>query len=245
MNRIVFKKEEYSWKKMDLWRFLEEGNFPRLCKEWEKFFISESQKLYDISNSIKDESQNCTIYPPINLVFRAFIPMDKIKVVIIGQDPYHNGSAVGLCFSVKNGNSINPSLRTIYKELKNEGYNTKEDGDLTHWAEQGCMMLNTALTVEKGCPEIHLGIWYEFTEKVISYVSKKCENVAFLLMGSKALKFKELIESNKGHRTFITSHPMPLSAYKGFRGHDAFIGSNVFNVINQFLIENGKTAIKW
>lgn len=245
--KIQFLNEEWSWKNMSLWEYLEEGNYPRMSNGWSSFFISHSQELYRISEEIKTEAHGATIYPPIHQVFRAFIPMEKIKVVIIGQDPYHNGSAVGLCFSVKPGNKINPSLRSIYKELKDEGYNPTENGDLIHWADQGCMMLNTALTVEKGCPEVHLAFWYEFTEMVIREVATYCKNVAWLLMGSKALAFKDCINQTHdvGHEIFITSHPMPLSAYKGFRGHSAFMGSGVFRQINTFLAKKGRNPIKW
>uniref|UniRef100_A0A6C0ELU8 Uracil-DNA glycosylase-like domain-containing protein n=1 Tax=viral metagenome TaxID=1070528 RepID=A0A6C0ELU8_9ZZZZ len=235
------ENEKWSWKDMDLWAFLAEGNYPR---SWKSFFIEHSQDLYLISEQIKKEANGATIYPPINQVFRAFIPLEKIKVVILGQDPYHNGSAVGLCFSVKPGNDINPSLRSIYTELKKEGYTPKENGDLTHWNEQGCVMLNTALTVEKGCPEVHLAFWYEFIKEVIKYINLHCRNVAWLLMGAKALAFKPYVDSSH-HQTFITSHPMPLSAYKGFRGYDAFIGSNVFRNINSFLKDKEKKPIEW
>lgn len=255
--KLEFKNEEWSWKNMSLWEYLNEGNYPRQSSGWQDFFISHSQDLYNISEEIKTEAQGAIIYPPIHKVFRAFIPMEDIKVVILGQDPYHNGSAVGLCFSVLPGNKINPSLRSIYKELENEGYEVKRNGDLTHWANQGCLMINTALTVEKSCPEVHLGIWYEFTEKVIREVATYCKNVAFLLMGSKALKFKDcinqtptVVDSNRaegcgGHEIFITSHPMPLSAYKGFRGNVAFMGSGVFREINTFLTKNGRKPIRW
>lgn len=244
MVKIIILNEKWSWDNMTLWQFLQEGNYPRLCKEWNVFFNQHSSDLYKISQKIKEESQGATIYPPIHQVFRAFIPMEKIKVVILGQDPYHNGSAVGLCFSVKPGNHINPSLRTIYKELNNEGYTPEQNGDLTHWSEQGCMMINTALTVEKGCPEVHLGFWYDFIEQVIQHVSVQTKNVAWLLMGSKACEFEPIIRNN-GHKIFITSHPMPLSAYKSFRQYPAFIGSNVFRQINTFIEQNNNKPICW
>lgn len=226
---IILYSESWSWDKHTLWQYLSEGNFPRSCPQWKEFFIRQSQHLYNISNSISPGP----VYPPLERVFRAFIPMNKIKVVIIGQDPYHNGSAVGLCFSVKHGNKINPSLRSIYKELELEGFKPQKNGDLSHWADQGCMMINTALTVKKGQPESHLDIWRQFTIDVIKEISTRRENIAWLIMGSKALEFKKYISSD--HKLFITSHPMPLSAYKGFRGYPAFINSNVFQNINQFL----------
>mgnify|MGYP001605072054 CR=1 FL=1 len=234
---LKFIDEEWSWKNTTLFEFLKE-NYPRY---WKEFFIEHSKELYNISEKI--EENKTIIYPEINQVFRAFINIEKIKVVILGQDPYHNGSAVGLCFSVKIGNEINPSLRSIYKELENENFEVKANGDLSHWAKQGCMMLNTALTVEKGMPDdIHIGFWYDFIKDVIIYLGNR-KDIAWLLMGSKAEHFAQYIEKN--NNIFITSHPMPLSAYKSFRGHDAFIKSNVFTKINSFLKSKNKSPIFW
>lgn len=253
-QKLLFLPDEnWSWNEMTLWKFLSEGNFPRdgddETKSWSNFFTENSADLHLISEGIYKEAcfdscKPCIVYPPINQVFRAFIPLSKIKVVVVGQDPYHNGSAVGLCFSVKPGNKINPSLRSIYTELENEGFEVVKNGDLTHWARQGCAMFNTALTVEKGNAGVHTHVWYTFMEKVIRYISTNTENVAWLLMGKHALELENVIDSSK-HKLFITSHPMPLSAYKSFRGNPAFMGSNVFLNINKYLAENRKKPIKW
>ena len=232
MTEIKFLDEKYDWKNLTLWDFLQQGNYPTF---WNDFFTREDvqQEIQLISQAIDKEAKTgVTIYPPINQVFRAFysVPVDKIRLVMLGMDPYHNGSAVGLCFSVLSGNAINPSLRNIYKELKNNGFNPKENGDLTHLPKQGVFLLNTALTVEKGCPDSHTHLWYNFSEKVIKYVASQVPTALWLLMGSKALEFVEYL--NKEH-VMGTSHPMPLSAYRELRGYPAFIGSGVFQKINK------------
>ena len=231
----------YDWKDMTIIDFLNEGNIPT---EWKKLFLSEIETLQDISISLNKIKY--IIFPPIHQVFRAFYltPLHKIKTVILGQDPYHNGSAVGICFSVLSGNKINPSLQNIYNELENEGFRPKKDGNLFHLCEQGCLLLNTALTVEKGDPESHVSIWYEFSEKVIRYISENTSNTAWLLMGKKALDFKTHIDTSK-HKIFGTSHPSPLGAYRPYRNYPAFISSGVFRQINNYLQKINKKPIKW
>lgn len=232
MSKIELLDEEWSWDNVDLWNMVSEGNYPKRCPLWKKFFESNFEILKKISDLVKNDG---ILYPPPNQVFRSFIDMDKIKVVLLGQDPYHNGSAVGLCFSVKYGNSLNPSLRNIYKELENCGYNPKKNGDLTHWAKQGCMMLNTALTVKKGEPDSHTKIWAEFTKRVISYISENTEKVAWIILGGKAFSFTKLVSEKRGHKFFISSHPSPFSANNSFREYPAFLGSDVFKNLNRFL----------
>lgn len=239
MRELKFVEKKYSWEDMSLWQYLEEGHIPTA---WKDFFLNNQKVLYDISEAISKEN-NKKIYPPIHKVFRAFIPTRKIKVVILGQDPYHNGSAVGYCFSVLPGNSVNPSLRNIYKELKREGFELKEDGVITHWADQGCFLINTALTVKKGCADSHTSFWYDFTENAVKYVADHCENVAWLLMGRKAQKFKQFIPES--HLAICTSHPSPFSAHKGYRDVPAFIGSDAFSSINSYLEGKGETSIEW
>lgn len=242
---VQFLDKPYSWNEMSLWQFLEEGNIP---SGWKEFFINNQNILHQISENLEEKKENAelVIYPPINQVFRSFIPLEKIKVVIIGQDPYHNGSAIGYCFSVLPGNNINPSLRNIYKQLKNEEYEVKEDGVLTHWVDQGCFMLNTALTVEKANPDSHTKFWYDFTESVIRYVAENKQDVAWLLMGAKAHKFSSIIiQTKNNHKTFGTSHPSPFSAHKGNNLIPAFFGSHVFTQINDKLEKYGKKPIKW
>jgi len=204
--------------------------------------MDNQDKLYSISNQLEKERPE-RIYPYINQVFRAFIPLEKIKVVVLGQDPYHNGSAVGYCFSVLPWNKVNPSLRNMYKELRGEGYEIKEDGILTQWVDQGCFMINTALTVEKGCPDTHTSFWYDFTESAIKYVADNCKNVVWLLMGAKAHKFKKFIP--KEQLSICTSHPSPFSAHRSSATVPSFLGSNAFIEINARLEEDGETQINW
>jgi len=245
-ERIKILDEEWSWKTMTLWEFLCEGNYPRL---WEKFFLREDIQalLYKISAEIVEESKDCEIYPPIHKVFRAFFKIDlsKIRVIVVGADPYHNpGSAVGICFSVPPGVPVNQSLKNIYKELKSEGYNPDETGSLLHWIDQGCLMINTALTVEKGNAGSHTHIWYSFTEKLLEYISENTKNVAWLLMGKDAAAFKGYCTKN-GHQSFITSHPSPLSAYRPYQNYPAFLGSGIFDSVNNFLSEKKFKKILW
>ena len=241
--QIKLVESYYSWSEMSIWDFLLEGNIP---SGWKNFFIEYQYIVYTISKVLESEKKNKLIYPPINYVFRAFIPIKKIKVVVLGQDPYHSGtdefncSAVGYCFSVANcGNKINPSLRNIYKELKRDGYNIKEDGNLSHWVDQGCFMLNTSLTVNKGEPESHIKIWNNFTVNVIKYLADNTDGIIWLLMGSKAHKFKEYIGTN--HIIFLTSHPSPFSYMRSSGDIPSFYGSNVFSNINNQL----KNKIMW
>lgn len=225
---IVLVDEEWDWDNISLEKFVRDGHYP---SSWNEFFNKE-----DVLNIVKNISislrkERIEIYPSINHVFRAFIPIHKIKVVLLGQDPYHDGSAVGICFQVPKNRKINPSLRNIYKELNCEGYK----GDITTWKDQGCFMLNTALTVLKGCPESHLELWRPFTKLVCEYISKNTFNVAWLLMGSKAHLYEEYVNIENGHKAFKTSHPSPLGAYKGGKNASAFMGSGVFKEINKFL----------
>lgn len=227
----------YAWKDMSLMDFLNEGNTP---SNWVELFSENKLLLQEVSNYLSAVEK--PIYPEINDVFRAFrIALKDIKVVILGQDPYHNsGAAVGLCFSV-GGNVINPSLRNIYTELETEGYNVVKNGDLNHWVQQGCFMLNTALTVEEGKPGSHLEIWKTFMDRVL-YTVSSVSNIAWLFMGAKAFEYKHYSERGKA---FITSHPSPFSAHKKFRDYPAFLGSNVFKNINGYLESENKGGIRW
>lgn len=222
----------YDWKSLSLIDFLE-NNTPQ---DWLDFFSkSEIQhELENISEKLYDIAQEKVIYPPINQVFRALymVPICNIKAVIIGQDCYHNGSAVGLCFSVKKGNKINPSLRNIYKELENEGYSPNKNGDLSHWAKQGILLLNMALTVEEGNAGSHVNIWKKFSELLVKYISDTI-STDWLLFGAQAHKVTKIAKKGNFH---CTSHPMPLSAYKSTKNYESFFGSGVFR-----RIEN----IKW
>lgn len=250
MSSIInFVEEKYSWKTLTLWYFLREGNIPR---GWEEFFILEDvqQELQKISEFLRKESQEHIIYPPPNKVFRAFIPLDKMKVVVIGMDPYHNGtteydgSAIGLCFSVKPGNKVNPSLKNMYKELKNEGFSPKENGDLTHLVKQGVLLLNTALSVRHHKPDSHTKVWKSFSEKLIRYICDGTQGVVFLLMGAKAQFFESCID-RCNHYVVKSTHPSPFSCLRSTKEACAFIGSGVFKKINDILKKDGLLEISW
>jgi len=226
---ITFIDQHYDWFSLSLLDFLHEGNVPTSYK---KFFTDKEYLLKIISNELELQKRNKKIiHPPINHVFRAFYltPLNKIKCVIIGMDPYHNGSAVGLAFSVKHGNPINPSLRTIYKELENEGYSINKNGNLTTWAKNGVLLLNTALTVEDGNPDSHSCIWWNFTRELISYLSKHNPNIHWILLGKNAHGLTPYINTKNIH---CTSHPMPLAANRPCGIFPPFLGSNVFRKIN-------------
>lgn len=237
MSELKFIEDKYSWNNLTLWQFLEDGNIP---SGWEDFFLNKEIQtiLFNISKNL--ELQKCIIYPPIHQVFRAFYmtPLDKIKATIIALDPYHNGtteyngSAVGLCFSVRPGNLINPSLKNIYKELNKEGFDPKQNGELLHWAKQGVLLLNMALTVEQGCADSHTSLWYPFSEKVVKYIDEHCgSEVQWLLFGSQAHSVGDANVSNGiVHKT---THPSPFAATRASKTAVAFIGSGVFqNVID-------------
>ncbi|WP_420933702.1 uracil-DNA glycosylase [Alteromonas sp. A081] len=184
------------------------------------------------------------IYPPKEDVFNAFAmtALEDIRVVILGQDPYHGPhQAHGLCFSVLPGVKIPPSLRNIYKELADDidGFTMPNHGTLSPWAEQGVLLLNTVLTVEQGKAHSHAKLgWETFTDKVIEVVNHHCSNVVFLLWGSHAQKKGNTINREK-HHVLHAPHPSPLSAHRGF------FGSKPFSQTNVLLIESGKVPIQW
>lgn len=239
---------QYSWKNLTLWELLTEGNIPF---GWEELFeIKDIQnELLNISKHLEIESENHIIYPPINQVFRSFIPLQDISVVILGQDPYfsgtneYDGSAIGLSFSVKPGNKINPSLKNIYKQLKNEKFNPVENGDISHLIKQGVFLLNTALTVRFHSPDTHTKYWYNFTKYIINYLSKKKKNIIWVLLGNKSQSFEKYIE--KEHYIIKTSHPSPFSCSRKTKKSSAFFGSNIFTNINNILENNNKNKIIW
>ena len=178
------------------------------------------------------------IYPEDKNIFRCFnyFDVDETAVVIIGQDPYHGpNQACGLAFAVENGVKKPPSLKNIEKELNKEV-------DIESWAKQGVLMLNTSLTVRQSSPgdKVHVNIWKEFTKNVIKYINLNCNNVVFVAWGAFALDFLKDIDKSK-HEICITSHPSPLSAYKKLKNYPAFIGSKVFELIN----EKAKKTIIW
>lgn len=184
------------------------------------------------------------VYPPREDLFRAFslCPPEKTRVVILGQDPYHEPSqAHGLAFSVPEGVALPPSLRNIYRELESDlGVPPRASGDLTHWAGQGVLLLNTVLSVERGRANSHKDYgWQTFTDAVIRAAGALAQPVAFVLWGAQAQKKRALI-GQEGPRLIVASpHPSPLSSYRGF------FGSRPFSQINAFLKENGETEIRW
>ena len=169
--------------------------------------------------------------------------LSTIKAVIIGQDPYHNGSATGLCFEVKLGNSLNPSLQNIYKELETEGFCPTRDGNLEQWAKQGVLMLNSALTVREGEPESHLDLWEDMFKDVLEKLSEK-EFIVWIILGKKAAEYKEYI-TNPNHVILEASHPSPFSANRASNTQSAFIGSGIFKKVNQELYKKRVDKISW
>jgi len=189
------------------------------------------------------ESNNLTLFPPKDQIFNAFelSNFKQTKVVIVGQDPYHNEhQAHGLSFSVPEGVKIPPSLRNIYQELELDlGITPNPSGSLEHWAKQGVLLLNSALTVEKNSPGSHAKTpWVDFTESVIQLLSDKKQNLVFLLWGAHAQKKIELIDQNK-HLVLSASHPSPFSAHKGF------FGCKHFSKTNEYLKIHKLKSINW
>jgi len=191
---------------------------------------------------IKEYTQN-QCYPELNKIFRAFdlCSFEKIKVVILGQDPYHGvGQADGLCFSVLEGVKIPPSLRNILKEIKNDlGKDFSGSGSLESWAQQGVLLLNSTLTVEADEAGSHQKKgWERFTDSVIRKINEGHSNVVFILWGNYAQKKGKFIDSHK-HLILKSAHPSPLAA------HNGFFGNHHFSLTNEFLILHGKTPIDW
>ena len=217
---------------------------------WNLFFTGELSKSYWELLSIFIESERAAyeIYPPPNEVFAAFFatPLQNVKVVIVGQDPYHQpGQAHGLSFSVNTNVASPPSLRNIFTELLSDvnvdRFQHPAKGNLTSWAEQGVLLLNTTCTVRRGEAGSHSGKgWEEFTTAALRLVAETHEHVVFILWGKHAQSLKAHLESNGHHHTLIESpHPSPLSAYRGF------FGSRPFSRANEALIQNGQVPIAW
>jgi uracil-DNA glycosylase len=212
---------------------------------WKKVLHAEFKKPYfvELSKAVGGKYLNQTIYPTVDNIFRAFslCPFNKVKVVIIGQDPYHGaGQAHGLAFSVLDGVKIPPSLRNIYKEIKSDiGVVADETGNLEHWAKQGVLLLNTTLTVTDGQPASHFGIgWEIFTDAVIKTISEQKENIVFILWGKHAQAKVNLIDTEK-HLVLESSHPSPFSAHRGF------LGCRHFSQTNEYLNEHSLPPINW
>lgn len=217
---------------------LEPGWREQLQNEFEKPYMKELKSFLT-----QELEQKKTIYPPVNEVFSAFnsTPFHKTKVVIIGQDPYHGqGQAHGLCFSVRPDVRIPPSLRNIYKELQNDlGHPPVKHGNLQSWAQQGVLLLNSVLTVEKGKAGSHQKRgWEEFTDKVIEVLNHNRKNLVFILWGGPAQKKGKHIDTQK-HLVLKGVHPSPLSAYRGF------FNENYFSKTNTYLKTHKLSPINW
>ena len=210
-----------------------------LKEEFQKeYMLNLKKKLLELKN------KKIIFYPQGDKIFNAFnlTPLNKVKVVILGQDPYHGpNQAHGLCFSVPQSVKPPPSLVNIFKELESDTGKKRNyhDGNLEHWARQGVFLLNTTLTVEKSKPLSHRDYgWSEFTDRVISLISNKLENIVFILWGSFAQSKKQLIDSNK-HLILTAPHPSPLSAHRGF------FGSKPFSKTNNFLHSKQIDMVNW
>jgi uracil-DNA glycosylase len=213
--------------------------------DWDTLLYNEFKKDYylKLREFLKKEYFSRRIYPPMNDIFNAlkYTSRENTRVVILGQDPYHGeGQAHGLCFSVKRGIQEPPSLKNIFKELKAEyGIDSPECGELTGWAKQGVLLLNTTLTVREASPASHKGQgWEILTDRIISLVNEKSSPVVFMLWGSHARAKKALI-TNPNHLILECAHPSPLSAYNGFFGCGHFVKTN------EYLTKIGKEPINW
>jgi uracil-DNA glycosylase len=214
-------------------------------ESWKKVLAPEFKKTYfkELSAFVKKEYVNKKIYPAPKDIFRALdlCPFDKVKVVILGQDPYHGpNQANGLSFAVHEGIPLPPSLQNIFKEIKSDlNITPLPNGDLSRWAEQGVLLLNATLTVRAGTPGSHQDKgWEEFTDAVIKKLSEEREYIVFILWGNYARKKGAVIDRNK-HYVIESPHPSPFSAYSGF------FGSRPFSKTNEYLKEQGEKEIEW
>lgn len=217
----------------------------RIEESWKQQLAPEFEKDYfkTLTDFVRNEYSQTTVYPPGKLIFNAFdlCPFDKVKVVIIGQDPYHGPQqAHGLCFSVNEGIAFPPSLVNIFKEIENDlGIPTPSSGNLTRWAEQGVLLLNATLTVRahQAGSHQHHG-WEEFTDAAIRCLAERRTGLVFLLWGAYAQKKGAFIDRNK-HLVLSSPHPSPLSAWHGF------FGNKHFSKTNSYLVNQGKSPINW
>lgn len=217
----------------------------KIESSWKEILQDEFEKPYFsiLTSFVKKEYAEHRIFPPAKLIFNAFdlCPFNDVKVVILGQDPYHGlGQAHGLCFSVNEGIQFPPSLVNIFKEIQRDlGKAIPQSGNLEHWARQGVFLLNATLTVREGQAGSHQNKgWEEFTDRVIKEISDRKEHVVFMLWGSYAQKKGAVIDPKK-HLILKTSHPSPLSVYRGFDG------CGHFRAANEYLRSKGKIEIDW
>lgn len=213
---------------------------------WKRALQAEFEQDYfcELTDFVKKEYQETTVYPPPRFIFHAFelTPFEQVKVVILGQDPYHEvGQANGLCFAVGSGTRLPPSLVNIYKEIKSDTRKepVSKTGDLENWARQGVLLLNSTLTVRAHQAGSHQKRgWEEFTDAVVRVLAEQKEHLVFILWGAYAKKKGAVIDRNK-HLVIESAHPSPLSAYNGF------FGSKPFSQANYYLFSHGELPIEW
>jgi uracil-DNA glycosylase len=217
----------------------------KIEESWKAVLQEEFEKDYfaKLTDFVRNEYKTRLTFPPASLIFNAFdqCPFDKVKVVIIGQDPYHgDGQAHGLCFSVNDGVAFPPSLLNIFKEIERDlGKSMPSSGNLIRWAQQGVLLLNATLTVQAHMAGSHQGKgWEAFTDAVIRKLATEKDHIVFMLWGSYAQQKGSVINPAK-HLVLKSVHPSPLSAYRGF------IGNNHFSLANKYLTENGLQEINW
>ena len=216
-----------------------------ISNDWQEALKAEYAKPYykQLYQFVNEEYRTRKIFPPGNDIFNAFhlTPLNRVKAVILGQDPYHNdGQAHGLCFSVNKGVEIPPSLVNIYKELHDDiGFMIPDHGCLTEWAEQGVLLLNTVLTVRAHQANSHRNVgWEQFTDAAIKVLNEQDRPIVFMLWGRPAREKKKLL-TNPQHLILEAAHPSPLSAYNGF------FGCRHFSKCNQFLVSKGVEPVNW
>lgn len=217
----------------------------KIEESWKAHLRQEFEKPYfkTLTDFVRAEYARGKVYPPGGLIFNAFdcCPFDEVKVVIVGQDPYHQpGQAHGLCFSVNDGVQIPPSLVNIFKEIENDlGKPAPSSGNLERWAKQGVLLLNATLTVQPNRAGSHQGKgWEEFTDAVIHHLANKRNNLVFILWGAYAQRKGASIDANR-HLVLKSPHPSPLSAHRGF------FGNKHFSTTNNYLVSNGIAPIDW
>lgn len=217
----------------------------RIHESWKRELASEFEKPYfaKLKEFVRTEYIRTQTYPKPAHIFRAFdeCPFEKVKVVILGQDPYHGPhQANGLCFAVDQGVALPPSLQNIFKEIESDlGHSVSHDGDLLRWARQGVLLLNATLTVSAGCAGSHQGKgWEEFSDAAIKALNERREHLVFLLWGNYAKRKGAFIDRTK-HLVLESAHPSPLSAYAGF------FGSKHFSKANEYLLQNEMVPIEW
>ncbi|HBC45129.1 MAG: Uracil-DNA glycosylase [Candidatus Collierbacteria bacterium GW2011_GWB1_45_35] len=217
----------------------------RLEQSWKSLLKDELEKLYfkELTDFVRKEYQTTTVYPPPKFIFNALdsLSVDKVKVVILGQDPYHGpGQAHGLSFSVPEGIAIPPSLQNIYKEIETDLGNPRHaSGNLERWVKQGVLLLNATLTVRANQAGSHQNKgWETFTSAIIHHLAEKKDHLVFILWGNYAQRKGSFIDE-KNHLVLRSPHPSPLSAYSGF------FGSRPFSQTNKYLVKNGQIPIDW